>query len=73
MTVIMIRAAGSRHAQQARARFNFAALLLFEVQQHDDEEKEHHDRAGIDEDLHRRQEKGVQQHEQAGHRYDSQY
>jgi len=50
-----------------------AALFLFQVEQHDDEEKQHHDRAGIDEHLHRRKEEGVQQHEQSGHRNDGQH
>ena len=49
-----------------------AALFLFQIEQHDDEEKQHYHRARIDEDLNGREEERVQQDEQTGHRNDGQ-
>ena len=53
--------------------FNFASLLFLQVEQHDDENEQHDDRAGVDENLHRREEKCVEQQEQTGHRDDRQH
>ena len=64
------------HGNQAGSQaeeFYFATLFFFQVEQHDDEQEQHHDRAGIDENLHRREKERVQQHEQAGHRDDGQH
>ena len=40
-------------------------LFARRVQQHDDEQEEHHDRAGIDDDLNDRDERRIEQHVQA--------
>ena len=45
-------------------RRRFAA----DVEQHDDEQEEHHDGAGVDEDLERGQERRAEQHEEHGDR-----
>ena len=42
------------------------ALALIHVEQHDDEQEQHHHRASVDQDLQNRQEVGLQQHEQRG-------
>ncbi len=39
----------------------FGALFLAGIQQHDDEDEQHHDGAGVDDDLHRGDELGAQQ------------
>jgi hypothetical protein len=42
-------------------------LLGLEVEQHEDEQIQDQDGAGVDDDLHDRQELGVQQHEEPRH------
>ena len=41
---------------------------LLNVEQHDHEQEQHHHRPGVNEDLHRREEVGIEQHEQPGNR-----
>ena len=43
-------------------------VLVRRVQQHDDEEEQHHDRAGVDDDLNDRDERRVEQDVQTGER-----
>jgi hypothetical protein len=40
---------------------------ILDVDQHDHEQEQDHDAAGVDQDLHRRQELGVAQHEEHRH------
>ena len=47
-------------------RFDLQVLGLVDAEQHDDEQEQHHDRAGVDDDLHGRQEVGVLGDEQHG-------
>src|SRR5258708_13754224 len=41
-------------------QIEFAALLGFQIEQHDNEEEQHHDRSAVDQDLNDSQEEGVQ-------------
>ena len=43
------------------------ALRVLGIQQHDDEEEQHHDGAGVDEDLQHAEEVGVEEEEVRGH------
>ena len=52
--------------------FDFPPLFLLQIEQHDDKQEQHHHRAGVNENLHRREEERVQEHEQPGHRNDGQ-
>jgi hypothetical protein len=45
----------------------FRIFFASQVHQHDDEEKEHHDGSGVYQDLHRRQEMGLEQGIETGH------
>ncbi len=48
-------------------KFDATALFFFQVEQHDDEQKQHHNRAGVNQDLYRSQKERVQQQEQTRH------
>ena len=53
---------------QRMAAIPLRGVLARHVQQHHDEQEEHHDRAGVDDDLHDRDERRVEQHVEAGQR-----
>jgi hypothetical protein len=44
---------------------DLAGALFLQVEQHDDEQEQHHHGARVNQDLHRREEEGVQQDEQS--------
>ena len=62
-----------QNAQRAHDHFDSALRLLLQIEQHDDKQKEHDDRAGINQHLHRRQKEGVQQDKKTGQRNDGQH
>ena len=49
-----------------RPRLWAASLLCAQIEEHDDEKKKHHDRAGIDEHLNDADEKRVERHKERG-------
>src|SRR2546425_362415 len=55
---------GQQAESHPQAKLPLIGVVLFDVQEHHDEQVEHEDRAGIDDELDRRQELGVQRHEQ---------
>src|SRR6266481_3960110 len=57
---------GKRNRQAAGGRdpVNFSQLLSPQIEQHDDEKKQHHDRAGVDEHLDDPDEVGIERHKQ---------
>src|SRR5947207_5193776 len=55
---------GDRNATGYRDVIDFAQVFRPQIQQHDDEEKEHHDGAGVDEDLDGPDEECIQRDEQ---------
>src|SRR6267378_6480107 len=58
---------GERNSYASRRRdpINFSQFLGAQVEKHDDEKKQHHDRAGVDEHLNDADEIGVERHEQS--------
>ena len=50
-----------------RAALQVLLVIVPEVQQHDHEQEEHHDRACVHDDLNRGQEMSLQEHERARH------
>ena len=59
------RPSGDEHRRRRTAsEVDLAPLLRLQVEQHDDEEEQHHDRAGIDEHLDDADEEGVEPDEQ---------
>jgi len=49
-----------------RERLGLEVVELVDAEQHDHEEEQHDDRAGVDDDLHRGEEVGVFRHEEHG-------
>ena len=49
-------------ARSKPASADVRPVVVPQVQEHDHEQEQHHDGAGVDDDLHRAEEVGVQQH-----------
>ena len=65
LTKIATNRSHRHHCARDTEHFDLPPLFHFQIQQHDDEQEQHHDRARVNEDLNRRQEKCLQQHEQS--------
>src|SRR2546422_3416158 len=65
--------AGRAEAGHDAGGFDLPSNLLLQVEQHDDEEEQNHDRDGIDQDLNGGEEKGVEQDEEPGEEHDGEH